>query len=159
MKKIIILIIAANILVIGCASRQTDIKPDFSTPEKSFETSFLAAKFNNNQVSLSGMSEKYRLNFGATREEQLANLITYGKKVPYRPTWKRQVKKVEYGPDHTTASVFYDDYLKGELQFRNAIMPMIKEDGEWRVGEVPGESDKKSNSNSVILGTRNLFYG
>ncbi len=128
-------------VVQGCAREQRFV-PDFSTPETAFRTTFFAVKNKMYGVVLDSMSNDYRRNFGPDQQTQQETLKLSGRKIKYSPDWERKIIKVEYGPfeDGSDARVIYDEYQGGKPVFLSASMPMVKEDGQWKIALLKPQS-------------------
>ena len=135
MKNIQIIVSTVVVFLTGCQfERRASAAADFSTPEASFNTSFVAVKDRTFNIALDGMSSEYQNNFGPDRQSQLQTIKSNMGKVPDDPTWERKIVNVEYGNfDGYQAKVFYDEYRKGKLVFGHAMMPMVKEAGQWKI--------------------------
>jgi hypothetical protein len=148
-KNALIQILVLVTLVAGCAPNDRTATLNLSTPEDTFKTAFQAAKNKQYDVALDAMTIGYQQNFGATRQDQLKTLKSSGDLAKFNSEWRRVIKRVDYGPftDGFDAKVIYDDFSGQRLIFKDAVMPMMKEAGLWKIA---GAKLEKINASQML---------
>lgn len=129
--KLSFFILSATLLVFGCDKE--NFKPDYASPQKTFQTLNWAVKNNNVEVFLDTMTTQYALNFGEDRQAQLARLRSEIANMSHPRNWHREIVRIEFSDANDVAYIYYNE-MHGKQVVLAHSMPFSRTPDGWKAG-------------------------